>query len=184
MLPGTWIKRHPAAFTALLVTVVGGLFVLAVEKTYDKIDAEPAPTTSSTPSSTTTTTTTTTEPPRPVLAQKTGVELDPVDGLDLDTGDEGDQNTAGMDLSPSANGAQLNAMTHGKPRFAPVTEATHAQCVAPKEWVQELPGIDAMRVGQHICVKTDRGNYGVITLRKIPAAGTPRVDLDFITWAR
>ncbi|TDV41786.1 hypothetical protein [Actinophytocola oryzae] len=131
---------------------------------------------------------TVTPPPPGVLAQG-HVVLDPVDGHDLDTGRQGDQNEAGMDISPSSSGQQINGMTHGRPKMARVSTAeptgpTLCDSVPDGSWVTPLTGLYEMRVGDRICVRTDQGNYSVLTLRAVPSAGAVQLDVDYVSWAR
>jgi hypothetical protein len=124
---------------------------------------------------------------RSVLAQG-HASLDPVEGLDMDTGRAADQDESGIDLSASAIGHQIYAMSHGTPRFAVLAtqgapDYLHCAGVAPTAWVQTVEDVYAMRTGDQICVRTDRGNLGVLTLRIVPSADVPQLDLDYITWA-
>nr|QEO73577.1 hypothetical protein [uncultured bacterium] len=115
--------------------------------------------------------------------------LIPTDGLDLDTGQLGDQNAPGMDISPSGDGSQINGMSHGKPKMAVVTSSAPtgpALCdtIAADAWTTPLLGLYEMRVGERICVRTNVGNYGVITLRAVPNAQTANLNIDYIAWVR
>jgi hypothetical protein len=40
-----------------------------------------------------------------------------------------------------------------------------------------------MRVGDRICIRTDRDNYGVITLRTVLSATAVNLDIDYVAWA-
>jgi hypothetical protein len=51
-------------------------------------------------------------------------------------------------------------------------------------WTNPLSGLHQMRVGDRICVRTNLGNYGVITLRAVPNPQTPNLNIDYIAWVR
>lgn len=117
------------------------------------------------------------------------IALAPTDGLDLDADKRGFQDDPGIDVSPSENGSQIYGMLNGKPKLAVVTSPNATspdlcETVAADAWQTPLPGLYGMSVGDRICVLTDRGNYGVLTLRTVPSAGAVDLDVDYIAWAR
>lgn len=125
-------------------------------------------------------------PGPPVLAQGHSA-LTSVYGidLDLDTGPPVHQDNPGVDLSPSKTGDQINAMTHGKPRFsipAQTDGSDFARCTQPNVWTKTLPNVYALRTGSKICVQTDQGNISVLTLTHIPSAAEQHIGFNFITW--
>jgi hypothetical protein len=126
--------------------------------------------------------------PRPPQTLSDGnIVLAPTDGLDLDAGVRGYQDDPGMDVSPSKDGSLINGMSHGKPKLAVVTSpnATNADLcgtVPADAWRTPLLGLYQMRVGDRICVRTDRGNYGVLTLRTVPSAAAVNLDVDYVAW--
>jgi hypothetical protein len=115
------------------------------------------------------------------------VVLVPTDGLDLDAGMSGYQDDPGMDISPSRDGSLINGMSHGKPKLAFVTSSNATgpglcETVRADSWQTPLPGVHGMRVGDRICVRTDRGNHAVITLRTVPSAEAVDLDIDYVAW--
>jgi hypothetical protein len=189
-----WIKRHPILAVLLLPvipTVIGGLLVLIPDKGFDVFaDTQNSKTSqSSTSTSTFVGNPSLSSAPAPSLVLSQGhTVLVTVDGLDLDTGERGYQDDPGMDISPSGDGKQINGMTHGKPKMAVVTTSDPigpelCETIPLNAWVTPLPGLYGMRVGQRICVQTDQGNYGVLTLRAVPSARAVQLDIDYIAWA-
>lgn len=115
------------------------------------------------------------------------IVLVPTDGLDLDAGTPGHQDDPGMDISPSKDGNLIYGMSHGKPRLAVVTSTAATGpglcgTVPADAWRTPLSGLYEMRVGDRICVLTDRGNHGVLTLRTVPSAGAADLDIDYVAW--
>lgn len=129
------------------------------------------------------------DPPlRPQPLSQGNRVLVPTDGLDLDAGVLGYQDDPGMDISPSKDGSLINGMSHGKPKMAVVTSASPTgpelcDTVQTDAWRTPLPGLYEMRVGDRICVRTDRGNHGVLTLRTVPSAEAVNLDIDYVAWA-
>ncbi len=193
--PDNWIRRHPVLAVLLLPvipTVIGGLVVLIPDKGFDVIadggSTAPGPTATTARATSGGDSPSVSAEPSRVLAQGR-VALAPVDGLDLDTGRQGGQDEPGMDISPSMDGKQINGMTHGKPKMAVVTASGPTGpglCteVPLNAWVTPLPGLYGMRVGERICVQTDQGNYGVLTLQTVPSAASVQLDIDYVAWAR
>jgi hypothetical protein len=128
-------------------------------------------------------------PPQSQTLSQGYVVLIPTDGIDLDAGVKGYQDNPGMDISPSKNGSLINGMSDGKPKLAVVTSpnATGPELcdtVQTDGWRTPLLGLYEMHVGDRICVRTDRGNYGVITLRTVPSADAVNLDIDYVAWGR
>jgi hypothetical protein len=108
-------------------------------------------------------------------------------GIDLDTGQTRHQDIPGVDLSPSATGQQLNAMTHGTPRFAVAGDGEGSdfeRCsrVAADAWSKGLLGAYDLRTGGTLCVRTDVGNLAALLLTHVPSAGEPHIAFTFTTW--
>nr|WP_052477570.1 toll/interleukin-1 receptor domain-containing protein [Kibdelosporangium sp. MJ126-NF4]CEL12799.1 hypothetical protein [Kibdelosporangium sp. MJ126-NF4]CTQ98485.1 hypothetical protein [Kibdelosporangium sp. MJ126-NF4] len=128
--------------------------------------------------------------PPPVQTLSQGqIVIIPTDGLDLDTGQRGDQNDPGMDISPGADGSQINGMSHGKPKMAVVTSTNPTgpelcDTISADAWTTPLLGLYQMRVGDRICVRTNQLNYGVITLRAVPNSQSVNLNIDYIAWSR
>jgi hypothetical protein len=117
------------------------------------------------------------------------IVLAPTDGLDLDVGARGHQDDPGVDISPSADGSLINGMSHGKPKMAVVTSSAATgpglcDTIPADAWRTPLTGLHGMRTGDRICVRTDRGNYGVLTLRTVPSSAAVDLDIDYIAWPR
>lgn len=127
-------------------------------------------------------------PREPQRLSQGNIVLVPTDGLDLDAGVRGYQDNPGMDISPSKDGSLINGMSHGKPKLAVVTspnatDAELCETVPADAWRTPLLGLYEMRAGDRICVRTDRDNYGVITLRTVPSAAAVNLDIDYVAWA-
>lgn len=126
--------------------------------------------------------------PRPPQRLSLGsIVLVPTDGLDLDAGTRGYQDDPGMDISPSRDGNLINGMSHGKPKLAVVTSSAATgpglcATVPAGAWRTPLSGLYQMRVGDRVCVLTDQGNHGVLTLRTVPSAGAVDLDVDYVAW--
>ncbi|MBF6341103.1 hypothetical protein IU450_35205 [Nocardia abscessus] len=117
------------------------------------------------------------------LAQGHG-RLINVEGIDLDNGQVRDQNEPGIDMSPSKTGDSLNAMTHGRARFAvPREDIGPDRCtkIPPVAWTQTLDDVYHLRPGSHLCVQTDQGNLADLTLTHIPSAAEQYLEFDFVT---
>lgn len=188
-----WVTRHPV-LTVVLLPVIPGVIaaVVSLGLEYGWFVSDQDPSASSDPTAESSLTTSppssSRTPPAQVLSEGHAV-LVTVDGLDLDTGKRGDQNVLGMDISPSGDGKQINGMTHGKPKMAVVTAAEPTgpelcETVPLTAWTTPLPGLYGMRVGDRICVQTDQGNYGVLTLRVVPSAAAVQLDVDYVAWDR
>ncbi|UJW28631.1 hypothetical protein L3Q67_25530 [Saccharothrix sp. AJ9571] len=122
----------------------------------------------------------------PILAQAPA-NLANTQGVDLDIGQTRHQDVPGVDLSPSATGDQLNAMTHGAPRFAVADDeegSAFERCsrVAADAWSKGLPNAYALRTGTILCVRTDQGNLAALSLTHVPSAGEQYISFTFVTW--
>lgn len=110
-------------------------------------------------------------------------------GIDLDTGQPRPQDVPGVDLSPSATGQQLNAMTHGTPRFAVAGDGAGSgfeRCsrIAADAWSQVVLDAYDLRVGGTLCVRTDQGNLAALALTHVPSAAEQHIAFTFTTWQR
>jgi hypothetical protein len=173
------------------------------------VTASPASHTSSvsTTPATTSTTATTSAPPaegRPAPSRNTPIQQQPppagptllnsghativnVDGFDLDNGQKDGQNVPGMDVSPDSVVTLINAMSNGTPRMAVLPRSipsSYARCqeIPRDSYVQQLTDIRLMHVGDHICVNTNQGRCGVMTLTQVPSDSVQYLDFDYTTW--
>jgi len=126
------------------------------------------------------------DPQQPVV-ESGQVTLESTQGVDLDTDQERHQDIPGVDLSPSRTGTQLNAMTNGAARFAlpehnDDSDFDRCSRVPEDVWSKTLLDVYRLRVGDIVCVRTDRGNLAALTLTHVPSAGEPFISFDFITW--
>lgn len=108
-------------------------------------------------------------------------------GIDLDIGQARFQDVPGVDLSPSATGQQLNAMTHGSPRFAVAGDgggSDFERCsrIAADAWSKVLLDAYDLRVGGTLCVRTDQGNLAALSLTHVPSAAEQHIAFTFTTW--
>lgn len=130
------------------------------------------------------------QPPRaadPTLLASGHATIVNVDGFDLDNGQKADQNVPGMDVSPDNAVTLINAMSYGTPRMAALPRtnpASYERCqqINPDAYVQQFKDIRLMHAGDHICVHTNLGNCGVLTLTRIPSDADRNVDFDYATW--
>ena len=113
-----------------------------------------------------------------------------VQGVDLDIDDKPrDQDMPGVDLSPSKTGDQLNAMTHGTPRFAMASDGEGSnleRCsrVPDDKWSKVILDAYSLRLGGTLCVRTDQGNLATLVLTHVPSAGEQYIAFTFVTWQR
>jgi hypothetical protein len=124
---------------------------------------------------------------RQILAQG-HCDLTRADGLDADSGRLRDQDASGVDLSPKGGHLQyITGNNRGsQARLAVLPEqgaVDYSRCSDTRlSYEKDVRNVPNMLVGDQICIRTDHGNVGLLTLTEHATGENMVLSIDFITW--